>query len=69
MAQLILNTVREGYGTDQIDETMTVGELIRYLEGYDEDTKIYLAFDSRYTYGGILEQRFEEEDDEENEDE
>ncbi len=69
MAQLILNTMREGYGTDQVKETMTAGELIRLLEDYDEDTKIYLAFDSRYTYGGILEQRFEEEDDEENEDE
>ena len=69
MAQLVLNTVREGYGTDQIDETMTVGELIRYLEGHDEDTKIYLAFDNRYTYGAILESRFEDDDNDDEDEE
>ena len=69
MAQLVLNTMREGYGTDQIDETMTVGELIRYLEGYDEETKIYLAFDNRYTYGGILENRFEDDDNDDEDEE
>ena len=69
MVQLVLNTMREGYGTDQIDETMTVGELIRYLEGYDEETKIYLAFDNHYTYGAILESRFEDDDNDDEDEE
>lgn len=59
MEKLILDTVREGYGTDQIRRTMTVGELIAFLEDYDEDTPVYLGFDRRYTYGGITESRFE----------
>ena len=28
---------REGYGIDQVRHTMTVGELIAYLEQFDED--------------------------------
>ena len=58
---LLINTLREGYGIDQIKKTMTVGELISYLEDYDEETEIYLAFDNRYTYGGIVRNRFEDE--------
>ena len=34
---LILNTKRQGYGTDQCGETLTVGELIELLQDYDED--------------------------------
>lgn len=65
MDKLIIDTVREGYGTDQIRRTMTVGELIAFLEDYDEDTPVYLGFDNRYTYGGITERCFSsaEEDD------
>lgn len=66
--KLIIDTEREGYGTDQVRHTMTVGELIAALEQYDEDTPVFLGFDRRYTYGGITEARFEEmetdEDDE-----
>lgn len=71
MQKLIYNTFREGYGTDQIKKTMTVGELIEYLQQYDEEIPVYLAFDNRYTYGGIMKQRFEEDydDDEECEEE
>lgn len=57
--RLILDTFREGYGTDQVKKTMTVGELIAFLSDYDEDTPVYLGFDRRYTYGGITESRFE----------
>lgn len=66
--EIIINTEREGYGTDQVRRTMTAGELIAYLEQFDEDTPVYLGFDNHYTYGGITEDRFEdrerEEDDE-----
>lgn len=65
MDKLIYSTFREGYGIDQISRTMTVGELISFLEDYDEDTPIYLSFDNGYTYGGITEARFEENYDDE----
>lgn len=69
MKKLIYSTFREGYGTDQIRETMTVGELIDFLSQYDEDTPVYLSFDNGYTYGGITEGRFEEDYGEDNDDE
>lgn len=53
--KLIIDTEREGYGTDQVRHTMTVGDLIAALEQYDEDTPVFLSFDRRYTYGGITE--------------
>lgn len=67
MKKLIYQTFREGYGIDQIRRTMTVGELIDFLGNYDEDTPIYLSFDNGYTYGGITENRFDDncEEDEE----
>lgn len=63
---------REGYSINQIESTMTVGELVEYLQNFDEDTPIYLSHDYGYTYGGITEYRIEEdyiEDDEEEEEE
>ena len=57
---LMYETFREGYGIDQIRKTMTVGELISFLEQFDEDEPVYLSFDNGYTYGGITERRFEE---------
>ena len=65
MMKLILNTKHEGYGTDQIRKTMTASDLIEFLQQYDENTPVYLAFDRRYTYGAILERRFEEDYDDE----
>lgn len=72
---LILSTKREGYGTDQCGETLTVGELIELLQDYDEDMKVYLGNDYRgsywYTYGSITEDDFycesDEPDDEDDE--
>ena len=51
---------------------MTVGELIRLLEDYDEDMEVYISNDNGYTYGGITEGRIdmeyaEEEEEEEDE--
>ena len=56
-----INANREGYGIDQVRHTMTVGELIAYLEQFDEDAQVYLKHDGGYTYGGITEGRFEED--------
>lgn len=59
---LVYSTFREGYGVDQVRRTMTAGELIRFLEDYDEDTPVYLSFDNGYTYGGFTECGFEEKE-------
>lgn len=69
MKKLICSTFREGYGIDQIRRTMTAGELIDLLTQYDDDTPVYLSFDNSYTYGGITEERFEEDYGEDGEDE
>ena len=50
---LILNAEREGYAIAQIRSTMTVAELMAFLEELDEDTPVYLSHDNGYTYGGI----------------
>ncbi len=69
MEKLLYQTFREGYGIDQVRQTMTVGELIEFLTNYDADTPIYLSFDRGYTYGGITDDRFEEDYEEEAEEE
>lgn len=66
MTNLLLEAKRTGYGTDQISNTMTVGELIAFLQDFDEDQKIYISNDNGYTYGGI---NYEDFRDEESEDE
>lgn len=58
---LYINAQCEGYGIDQIRHTMTVGELIRCLENFDEDTPVYLKHDNGYTYGGIRWNSFEDD--------
>ena len=50
---LIINAKRNGYSPDQCGNTMTVGELMNYLEDFDLDEKIYLSHDRGYTYGSI----------------
>lgn len=51
---------RNGYNPTQCGKTMTVGELMAYLEQFDEDAKIYLKNDNGYTYGSIDDYSFEE---------
>ena len=57
MSKIIINARRQGYATDQISHTMTVGQLIDFLQEFDEDAEIYLGHDMKsygwYTYGGI----------------
>lgn len=69
--ELIIEVHRDGYSRNQIDHTLTVGELIEYLEQFDEDMPVYTSHDNGYTYGGIdwedfteLEGREEESEDE-----
>ena len=57
---LIINAKRNGYAPDQCGKTMTVGEIMRYLEDFDPDEEIYLSHDRGYTYGSITQWDFEE---------
>lgn len=58
---------RNGYAPEQCGRTMTVRELIDYLEQFDEDMEVYLKNDNGYTYGNITEYSIEESEDEEDE--
>ena len=62
--KLFINANRTCYSPDQISSTMTVGELIEYLEQFDDATPVYLKHDGGYTYGGIHERNFEDDYDE-----
>lgn len=64
---LYIAAQREGYGIDQIRHTMTVRDLIDYLEQFDEAAQVYLRHDGGYTYGGITPYCFEEDTPEEEE--
>ena len=49
MAKVFIDGRRDGYIPDQCGKTMTMGELISYLEDFDEDAKVYLKNDNGYT--------------------
>lgn len=51
---LIFNAARESYSIEGI-KTLTVGELIKLLEDFDEARPVVFAHDNGYTYGGITE--------------
>lgn len=51
---IVFEAPRDGYGIDQVaDGAMTVGELMAFLEDFDEDTLIIMSHDNGYTYGSI----------------
>lgn len=60
---------RNGYSPEQCGRTMTVGDLIAYLEQFEEDAEIYISNDNGYTFGSITESSFEESYDDEEEEE
>lgn len=62
--RLYIEGRRNGYSPDQCGRTMTVQELIEYLEQFDGDTEIFIKNDGGYTYGNIDETSFEEGDEE-----
>lgn len=61
MDKLIIVTNRDSYSTNDIYNTMTVGDLKAFLEDLEDDTPIYLSFDGGYTYGAIRDDRMEVE--------
>ena len=62
MKKLFIEGRRNGYSPDQCGETMTVKEMIEWLEQFDEDTQLFLINDGGYTYGSITERSFQEEE-------
>ncbi len=50
---IVFDALREGYGIDQIENPMTVGELKEFLEDFNDDVLFILSHDSGYTYGSI----------------
>ena len=67
MNTLIINAERTAYKPSDIQNTMTVRELIEALEYFDENARVILSHDNGYTYGGItiLDLNEEETEDEE----
>ena len=57
---VVIEANRSGYSIDQVSHTMTVGELIGYLQHFEEDDEVMLSFDNGYTYGGIHEYDIDE---------
>lgn len=70
MKKLFIEGRRNGYSPEQCGETMTVREMIEWLEQFDDETQLFLINDRGYTYGSITESSFQEEEieDEEGED-
>ena len=61
--KLFIEGRRNGYEPGQCGRTLTVAELIEYLEQFAGDTEVYLKNDGGYTYGNIWDDSFEEEED------
>ncbi len=60
MKTLLIDAKREGYALDQCGRTMTVGELMDWLDQFDDDCQVYLSHDNGYTYGTVTEYDFTE---------
>lgn len=60
--KLFIEAKREGYNPEQCRETMTVGQLMEFLQDFDEDYEIYLDHDNGYTFGSINLNSFRIED-------
>lgn len=59
---IYIEAERQGYAIDQVSKTMSVGELIDYLDQFERESQVYLMHDGGYTYGGITERNFKWED-------
>lgn len=50
---IVFEAERTGYGIDQLQNPMTVGELKAFLEDFDDDRLVVLSHDRGYTYGSL----------------
>lgn len=69
MKGIVINTTSNGYGLSQVENTVTVKELISILSQYNGDTPVFLGNNRQfiegwtsgwYTYGGITKDNIEE---------
>ena len=67
--RILINARRNGYSPEQCGRTMTVGELMNFLDGFDEEAEIFLSHDNGYTFGELREGDLNEDEKEEEEDE
>lgn len=70
MTVLMIDGRRNDYSANNlVNKTMTVGELVSYLDGFDSDMPVLLSNDNGFTYGKITENGIWEEEVEEDEEE
>lgn len=50
---LVFEASRTGYGINQIQNAVTVGQLRKMLEGLEDDMMVILSHDNGYTYGTL----------------
>jgi hypothetical protein len=53
MQYLRIEAERQAYSPTDVRRTMSVGELISYLQDFPEDMPVILSHDNGYTFGGI----------------
>lgn len=59
MEFLKMDARRDAYSPTQLGSSITVGELIEVLQGYDENLPVFTSHDDGYTFGDISEDDFE----------
>lgn len=59
---VLISGKAEGYKKSQCGRTFTVGELIEFLEQFDEDMPVFLINDGGYSYGSITADDIAEDD-------
>ena len=70
MTVLMIDGRRNDYSANNlVNKTMTVGELVSYLDGFDSDIPVLLSNDNGFTYGKITDDGIWEEEVEEDEEE
>lgn len=57
---IVFQAKREGYGIDQLNSPMTIGQLKELIADLDDDTLFILGHDNNYTFGSISRNNFEE---------
>ena len=57
---ITIEATREAYSPEDLRRTMTVGEMIEYLQQFDEETPVAISHDSGYIYGAITTYNFNE---------
>lgn len=62
MQYLRIEAERQVYSSTDVRRTMSVGELISYLQDFPEDMPVILSHDNGYTFGGINYENFSEDE-------